>query len=41
MLTKTTDSFVPTNRESTKFYDAKLQDVGKTLKLKDIGMVGY
>ena len=41
MLTKIPNSFVPTNRESIEFYNAKLQDMGKTLKLKYIGMGGY
>ena len=41
MLTKIVDRFVPTNTESIEFYDAKLQDMGKTLKLKDIGVGVY
>lgn len=41
MLTKTTNIFVPTNRESIELYDAKLQDMGNTLKLNDTGIGGY
>ena len=41
MLTKTTDIFVLTNRESIEFYDSKLQDMGMTQKLKNIGIGGY
>lgn len=40
-LIKGSDTFVPHNREHVGNYEAKLKDMEKSLKLKDIGMGNY
>ena len=32
-LTKYVDTYVPTNKESTEYFDVELKEMGKTLKL--------
>lgn len=41
MLTQSTNNFVPANRESTEFFDAKLKEMEKILKIIDLGMGEY
>ena len=40
-MLKSTESFVPTNRESTNHHEDKLKKIKKSLKLKEIGMGEY
>lgn len=41
MLLECSDSLALTNKEFTKFYNAKLKEIEKTLQIKDIGMGEY